>query len=134
MLGDTDRTPLHFDQFSWADNRIRVTTQDGEFRLKICREGGNRLIDASGRLSLSQNRPNPYNASTTIDYEIIEKGHTQLFALDMLGRQVATIVDAELNPGLYEVLYDASLLSSGIYFYVLQTPTKALFKMMQVVK
>ena len=76
---------------------------------------------------LEQNYPNPFNPSTTIKYSIpsihISATHSAdvtLIVYDILGRKIATLVDKEQKPGNYEVQFDASSLSSGIYFYKLQ--------------
>ena len=76
--------------------------------------------------SLSQNYPNPFNPSTTIRYSIpgnvVETLHaTSLRVFDILGNVVATLVNENKSAGNYEVKYDASNLSSGIYFYKLQS-------------
>ena len=79
------------------------------------------------RFSLEQNYPNPFNPTTTIRYSIpssplpFGKGlGVRLEVYDILGREVATLVNQEQQPGNYEVTFDASKLSSGIYFYRLQ--------------
>jgi len=76
--------------------------------------------------SLSQNYPNPFNPTTTIKYFIplVEThGHAsvQLVVYDILGREVATLVNKEQKAGSYKVAFDASHLTSGIYFYRLQS-------------
>ncbi len=77
--------------------------------------------------SLEQNYPNPFNPSTTIKYSIpdINESNTKstsvtLRIYDLLGREVATLVNKVQKSGNYEVKFDASELSSGIYFYKLQ--------------
>ncbi|MCF6269477.1 MAG: T9SS type A sorting domain-containing protein [Melioribacteraceae bacterium] len=78
--------------------------------------------------SLEQNYPNPFNPSTTIKYSIpsnqenyTQPGNVTLVVYDMLGREVATLVNKEQEAGNYEVNFDASQLSTGIYFYKLQS-------------
>lgn len=78
--------------------------------------------------SLSQNYPNPFNPSTTIKYSIsnVETRyasslqHIALKVYDTLGREIATLVNEEKTPGNYEVKFDGSNLSSGVYFYKLE--------------
>ncbi|MDA3860088.1 MAG: T9SS type A sorting domain-containing protein [Melioribacteraceae bacterium] len=75
---------------------------------------------------LNQNYPNPFNPSTTIKYSIplIVNGKSQLVTLkiyDILGREVATLVNKEQQPGNYEVVFNAKKLSSGTYFYRLSS-------------
>lgn len=66
---------------------------------------------------LYQNYPNPFNPTTTIRYEIPKASFVSLKIYDLLGREVATLVNGEKNAGSYEAKFDGSKLSSGIYFY-----------------
>jgi hypothetical protein len=133
-LGNADRTPIHFESFDFNGAQVNVTTIDGEFRLKICREGGDRLVDASGRFGLKQNHPNPFNAMTSIEYEVVEAGPVRLAVLDMLGRQVATLVDASVAAGKYRVTFDAQSLTSGMYAAILTTSTQSTHILMRLLK
>ncbi len=67
--------------------------------------------------SLSQNYPNPFNPSTTINYEIPKSSLVILKVYDVLGREVATLVNEEKPAGRYSIAFDASKYSSGVYFY-----------------
>ncbi len=78
------------------------------------------------RFELSQNYPNPFNPSTVIKYSIpaVETGHApslhiRLTVYDVLGREVATLVNKQQRPGEYSVNWNASSVSSGVYFYTL---------------
>lgn len=71
--------------------------------------------------SLSQNYPNPFNPSTTINYDLSEPVHTTLSIFNIAGEKVKTLVDAPMEAGRYGIVFDASALSSGIYFYRLQS-------------
>jgi hypothetical protein len=82
----------------------------------------------SKTFSLSQNYPNPFNPSTKIKFSIppspskMERGlggEVKLIIYDLLGCEVATLVNESLKPGTYEVEWDASAFSSGVYFYKL---------------
>ena len=77
-------------------------------------------------LSLAQNYPNPFNPTTIIKYTIptVETGHapslrTKLIVYDILGQQIKTLVNEVKSPGNYEVVFNASQLHSGVYFYTL---------------
>jgi photosystem II stability/assembly factor-like uncharacterized protein len=67
--------------------------------------------------SLQQNYPNPFNPSTTIKYSIPKDGFVKLTVYNMLGEEVATIVNTTQKAGRYEVNFNASKLSSGVYVY-----------------
>lgn len=81
------------------------------------------------KFELAQNYPNPFNPTTTIEYTIPEVGDEylrpqqsiKLIVYDILGREVATLVNQNLLPGNYEVDFNAEKLSSGIYFYKLSS-------------
>ena len=101
----------------------------------------------SNDYQLFQNYPNPFNPVTTIKYSIPAnaKGEmsnhqpsagagTKLVVYDMLGREVATLVNEDKAPGNYEVVFDASKLSSGVYFYRLTTQGFTASRKMLVVK
>lgn len=70
--------------------------------------------------SLSQNYPNPFNPSTTIKYDIPKESFVKLKIYDILGREVKTLVKEQKSAGTYKVTFEASNLSSGVYFYRIQ--------------
>jgi hypothetical protein len=74
----------------------------------------------ASEFSLSQNYPNPFNPSTKISWQSPVSSHQTLKIYDVLSNEVATLVDEYREAGVYEVEFDASQLSSGIYFYQLQ--------------
>ena len=93
------------------------------------------------KFSLSQNYPNPFNPSTKIKYSIpnvtlseVEGSRVQLKVYDVLGNEVATLVNEYRNAGSYEVNFNASSLSSGIYFYRLQAGSFIQTKKMLLIK
>ncbi len=67
--------------------------------------------------ALEQNYPNPFNPSTTINYSIPVAGNYQLKVYNIIGEEMATLLNGETNAGMYSVHFDASGLSSGIYLY-----------------
>jgi photosystem II stability/assembly factor-like uncharacterized protein len=71
--------------------------------------------------TLSQNYPNPFNPNTKIKFQITKLSAAKLVVFDALGREIETLVDEQLRPGTYEVDYDGSRLSSGVYYYKLIT-------------
>ena len=83
---------------------------------------------------LFQNYPNPFNPSTTIRYQIPKSGQTNITIYDILGNKVAVPVNEAQNAGTYQVEWNASNLSSGIYFYKLTSGFYSETKKMLLVK
>jgi len=73
------------------------------------------------KFELFQNYPNPFNPETVIKYQLPVKSFVSLKVFDVLGKEVALLVNQEDETGINQVKFDASALSSGIYFYVLQS-------------
>ena len=84
--------------------------------------------------SLSQNYPNPFNPSTKLEFGISKLGFVSLMVYDMLGKEITTLVNEKLNPGTYKVEFDGSGLTSGVYFYKLETDNFADTKRMILIK
>jgi hypothetical protein len=83
---------------------------------------------------LLQNYPNPFNPTTTIQYFIPQKSKVQIKVLDLLGREIATVVNEENSFGKHTVIFDASQLSSGMYFYRMQAENFVEIKKLVVIK
>jgi hypothetical protein len=102
---------------------------------------GNEIPD---RYSLSQNYPNPFNPVTKIKFDIASNnyfplergagGMTILKVYNILGKEIATLVNEQLLPGTYEVAFDGSKLSNGVYFYKLSTVNFTDTKRMLLIK
>lgn len=90
-----------------TENVVVVNTKDeNQFPLKF---------------NLDQNYPNPFNPTTKITYSISKSALTTLKVYDILGNEIATLVNGEKHAGNYEVEFNAAKLSSGVYFYQLQS-------------
>ncbi|MBL8007511.1 MAG: T9SS type A sorting domain-containing protein [Ignavibacteria bacterium] len=74
-------------------------------------------VGIPAKFDMSQNYPNPFNPSTKINYDLPKDGQVSITLFDMTGRQVATIVNEAKTAGYYTVQFNASNLSSGMYFY-----------------
>ena len=70
--------------------------------------------------SLKQNYPNPFNPSTKLRFTIPEKGNVILKVYDILGREIKTLVNRNLNKGSFNITFNANDLSSGVYIYTLR--------------
>jgi hypothetical protein len=84
--------------------------------------------------TLQQNYPNPFNPSTSIKYSIPEAGNIKLAVYNLIGEEVAVLVNGVVQAGQYEITFDASNLTSGIYLYKLQTATSTEVKKMMLLK
>ena len=83
---------------------------------------------------LMQNYPNPFNPTTTITFSLPKQQHVTLMIYNLLGREVHTLVDEQSQAGMHTVTFDASELSSGIYFYRLQAGDYSESKRMMLLK
>jgi thiol-disulfide isomerase/thioredoxin len=84
--------------------------------------------------TLSQNYPNPFNPSTKIKFGLPETAFTKVSIYDVLGREVKTLINSEMAAGYHEVDFDASNLSSGIYFYRITANKYSSIKKMLLIK
>jgi len=84
--------------------------------------------------SLEQNYPNPFNPTTSIQYSVAGSQNVTIKIFNVLGKEVAVLVDEKKEPGVYSVEYNASHLASGLYLYRLQAGDVVLVKKMVVLK
>jgi photosystem II stability/assembly factor-like uncharacterized protein len=112
--------------YSYTDNSVPVGKYF--YRLKQLDYSGNfeysnevevSILEVLNDFTLNQNYPNPFNPSTRISFSIPQSGFTSLKIYDLLGNEVANILEGELSAGNYELQFNGSNLSSGIYFYSL---------------
>jgi hypothetical protein len=125
-VGTTSKTQ----QYSYYDVVGGIQAASFSYRLKqIDYDGSYKfseevLVENSTKLpkefNLSQNYPNPFNPSTKIEFKLPHKSFVTLKVFDVLGNEIATLVNEEKPSGSYEVEFDASKLPSGIYFYRIQ--------------
>ena len=101
--------------FVTALSRNNVESAPGEDQLVITSSDEEPLV--SREFELKQNFPNPFNPTTTISFRMPEHAHAQLVVYDLLGREVATLVDESLQAGTHNVQFDARNLASGVYIY-----------------
>ncbi len=83
---------------------------------------------------LEQNYPNPFNPSTSINYQLRSSNFVSLKVFDIMGKEVATLVNQKQNAGSYSVDFNAGNLSSGIYYYSLETDGFTETKKMMLLK
>jgi hypothetical protein len=83
---------------------------------------------------LHQNYPNPFNPATTISFTLGKGGFTTLVVYNVLGQKVATLVAGNVTAGRHDVKFDASAVSSGMYFYRLESGNLSSVKKMMLLK
>jgi hypothetical protein len=84
--------------------------------------------------SLSQNYPNPFNPTTKINFDIPKQSYVKLVIYDLLGMEVSTLVNSQLNPGRYSAEWNGSDLASGMYFYKIEAGSFSQIKKMVLIK
>jgi hypothetical protein len=84
--------------------------------------------------ALGQNYPNPFNPLTAIRFALPKAGHVSVQVFDLLGREVATLVNEPKNAGVFTVSFDARHLSTGVYYYNLRAGGITLVKKMVLLK
>ena len=89
-------------------------------------------FDGGLALELKQNRPNPFNSSTSISMVIPKAGRVQLMVYDQMGRPIQQLMDEEKMPGTYSVTFNRNGLSSGIYYYKMSALGQVIVKKMTI--
>ncbi|MBI5470948.1 MAG: T9SS type A sorting domain-containing protein [Ignavibacteriae bacterium] len=88
----------------------------------------------ASKFTLEQNFPNPFNPTTTISFQLPEGGNVSLKIYNLLGQEVATLVDEELESGIYAIPFDAKGLASGSYIYRMQAGNSIQTRKLTVLK
>ncbi|NCQ18650.1 MAG: T9SS type A sorting domain-containing protein, partial [Ignavibacteria bacterium] len=84
--------------------------------------------------ALEQNYPNPFNPTTSIQYSLNNSQYVSLKIYDVLGNELATLVNEVQSAGAYKIGFDATTFSSGVYFYQLRQNNSVITKKMTLVK
>jgi len=113
----------------WSDVSLWTYTWIGDKMTDV--EENNLTVNAYG---LSQNYPNPFNPSTVINYSIAKAGMVSLKIYNILGQEVMSLVNTNQNVGQYQVKFDASTLSTGLYIYRIQSGNFVDSKKMMLLK
>lgn len=90
--------------------------------------------DIPTEIALKQNYPNPFNPTTLITYDLPENAHVRLAVFDLLGREVAVLVDETMRAGTHNLKFDAAGLASGVYVYQLRVGNQTINKRMTYMK
>ena len=118
--GDTQEVVVAATIAMGADRIGSVTALRSDYRGTSQILAGSPQPVAPASFSLSQNYPNPFNPTTNFEFRIANREPVSLKVFDVLGRDVATLVNEVRSAGVYTVHWDASSLPSGVYFYRLQ--------------
>jgi hypothetical protein len=90
--------------------------------------------NVANNFRLSQNYPNPFNPATKINYVVPVSGRVTITVYDVLGREVAAVLNEDLEPGTYQAVFDGSSLSSGVYYYKMTAGAFSQTRKMMLVK
>ena len=147
-IAQLDSTSLYFDGtnclqyytiYYWEVNATdgidTVITTKNKFTTPRKSTGVNETEQIPHQFSLNQNYPNPFNPQTMISYSLPQISNVTLKVYDLMGREVATLLNNEKKAaGNYEISFNASNLSSGVYFYKLQADRFIKTKQMALIK
>jgi hypothetical protein len=131
-------------EYTFSDTDTKLAAGRYAYRLKQVDNNGTFKYSQSAEVeigvapkvfALNQNYPNPFNPSTTINFTLAEDSYVSLRVFDMLGREVQTLVNGEMKAGeAHSIIFDASKISSGLYFYRLETGKSSLVKKLMLLK
>jgi hypothetical protein len=119
------------------NNYVYAGTDNGVWRRplsEIVTSVENNSTTLPSEFLLSQNYPNPFNPSTTFRYSIPTQSKVEIKVFDILGNEIATLMDEEKSVGTYEVTWYAEQLQSGVYFYQLRANEYAQTRKMILLK
>lgn len=113
---------------------LRTNADAALIRYAILGVDDNADVIMPGNFSLLESYPNPFNAQTTIRFNLVSRSKIKLETFDLLGRRVATLLDGELTAGTHSVIWDCAGLPSGVYFYRLSDGDKSVSNKMTLLK
>jgi hypothetical protein len=121
------------------DNQGRIFTASAEYGMMIFQNNLVTEVESENEVqptqfSLNQNYPNPFNPSTKINYSLPSSGFVTLKVYDILGNEIATLLNENKLAGNYEVDFSGKNLSSGVYLYVLKYENQVLSRKMLLLK
>ena len=122
--------------YALTDSSLLKTTLSGVYTLAHITTGIEQTVSnrKPDKYVLHQNYPNPFNPTTTIRYELAKAGPVRMTIYNVLGQQISVLVDARQTAGVHQISFNASLLSSGVYFYRLVTGDHVLVRKMLLMK
>jgi len=131
---DYDRLVLIFDLGTEGDGSADFTWFVDNIELETATSIVDNFNENPAELSLNQNYPNPFNPTTQITFALPENSDVRLDVFNITGQRVASLVDQPMSAGSHTISFDASGLSSGVYFYRLQSGSNLLTRKMTLLK
>jgi len=116
-------------QWDWGWSNYEPNNYDPE--LTGVNDGSGEVVNS---FLLDQNYPNPFNPSTSINYKIAQSGNVKISVLNILGQEIAVIVNGYHNVGAYNVVFNAANFSSGVYLYRLESSGNSATRKMLLLK
>ncbi|GAH41396.1 unnamed protein product, partial [marine sediment metagenome] len=92
------------------------------------------IVNVPTKMQLHQNYPNPFNPQTTIGFNLPVAGQVSLTVYNTIGQKIVTLVDQQMKAGEHSVIWNASSVSSGIYFYKIQMDNRVQVRKMVLLK
>jgi len=133
-----DASKLKTKIFVFENNKNIEITNTGNYKTETDGVTGNGENEITTSLptefSLSQNYPNPFNPSTVINYELPSSNFVTLKIYDLVGKEVATLMNEKLDAGRYTATFNGSNLASGMYFYKISAGNFTFVKKMVLIK
>ena len=133
-----DASKLKTKIFVFENNKNIEITNTGNYKTEtdgIAVRGNNEITTSlPTEFSLSQNYPNPFNPSTVINYELPSSNFVTLKIYDLVGKEVATLMNEKLDAGRYTATFNGSNLASGMYFYKISAGNFTFVKKMVLIK
>ncbi len=135
--GNDNTTPFNYYNFTEEANQVYLNEVArmsvlGKVDEPVAIEGGKGNIPVV--YDLRQNYPNPFNPETNITFSLSKAGNTTLKIYNTLGQLITTLVDKDMQAGVYSVSFDAAALSSGVYFYRIESGNYINIKKMTLIK
>lgn len=136
MLGRVPKTDLTILSVETAKGVADFEADGAEFALlEVCESGGvERLFDPYAKAGIISVSPNPANESCEIEFATVESGATRIYISNIVGSNAIKILEENYSPGRRSLTFDASGLSSGSYYVIMETPTQKFAKRLDIVK
>jgi hypothetical protein len=134
-LGNAESSPLNLISYESIGGSAKIETLPGTFKLLgICPEGGNRLLNPTGKIDIVSIKPNPSDNEIEVELELAEKTGYKLIIVNSSGQTVKEIIRTNTIKGLTLENIEISNLASGVYNLILQTESERISKMFLILK